>query len=78
MSKPIIFMVSAIWDAEAAVWSGHCDEIPAAADAPTLDGLLSKISAIALDLAADNYPNIDPAAIFIQLSALREAAPAAA
>jgi hypothetical protein len=78
MSKPIIFLVSAIWDAEAGVWSGHCDEIPAAADAPTLDGLLSEISAMALDLAPDNYPDIDPAAIFIQLSALREATPAAA
>jgi len=37
MSKPVIFTISAAWDREAAVWSGHCDEIPAAADAPTLD-----------------------------------------
>ena len=43
MSKPVIFTVSAVWDAEASVWSGHCDEIPAAADAPTLDMLLEKI-----------------------------------
>ena len=78
MSKPVIFTVSAIWDAEAAVWSGHCDDIPAATDAPTLDGLLAKMSGMALDLAPDNYPDIDPASIFIQLSALREAAPAAA
>ena len=34
MSKPVIFTISAIWDDEASVWSGHCDDIPAAADAP--------------------------------------------
>ena len=33
MSKPVIFTVSAIWDEEAKVGSGHCDDIPAAADA---------------------------------------------
>ena len=32
MSKPTIFTISAVWDEEAAVWSGHCDDIPAAAD----------------------------------------------
>ncbi len=37
-------------DEEAAVWSGHCDAITAAADAPTLDEFLAKISAMALDL----------------------------
>ena len=42
MSKPVIFTISAAWDEEAAVWSGHCDDIPAAADAPTLDELLAK------------------------------------
>ena len=26
---------SAAWDEAASVWSGHCDHIPAAADAPT-------------------------------------------
>jgi|HubBroStandDraft_1064217.scaffolds.fasta_scaffold1314996_1 hypothetical protein len=26
MTKPVIFAVSAIWDAEADVWSGQCDE----------------------------------------------------
>jgi hypothetical protein len=73
MTKPVIFTVSAIWDAEAKVWSGHCDEIPAAADAPTLDELLDKISQMALDLAPDNHPGIDPGSIFIQMMALREA-----
>jgi Domain of unknown function (DUF1902) len=42
MSKPVIFTISAAWDDEAAVWTGHCDESPAAADAPTLDELLAK------------------------------------
>ena len=50
MSKPVIFTVSTVWDDEASVWTGHCDDIPAAADAPTLDELLAKISAMAIDL----------------------------
>ena len=78
MSKPLIFTVAAAWDAEASVWSGHCDDIPAAADAPTLDGLLTKISSMALDLLPDNHPDADPANVFIQITALREAEPAAA
>lgn len=73
MSKPVIFTVSAIWDDEASVWSGHCDDIPAAADAPTLDELLAKISAMALDLLPDNHPDIDPSNLFVQITALREA-----
>ena len=32
MAKPLIFTISAAWD-DAEVWSGHCDDIPAAADA---------------------------------------------
>jgi hypothetical protein len=78
MSKPLIFTVAAAWDEEASVWSGHCDDIPAAADAPTLDELLSKISAMALDLLPDNHPTVDPASVFIQITALREADLAAA
>ena len=76
MSKPVIFTISAAWDAEASVWSGHSDEIPAAADAPTLDELLAKISAMALDLLPDNHPEVDPASVFMQITALREAEPA--
>jgi len=76
MSKPVIFTVSAAWDDEASVWSGSCDAIPAAADAPTLDELLAKISAMTLDLLPDNHPGVDPAFVFIQLTALREAEPA--
>lgn len=71
--KPVIFTVSAQWDADAAVWAGHCDDIPAAADAPTLDALLDKITAMALDVLPDNHPDIDPANLFIQITALREA-----
>ncbi len=78
MSKPTIFTISALWDTQACVWSGHCDEIPAAADAPTLDGLLAKISAMALDLLPDNHPGVDPAALHLQITALREAETAAA
>lgn len=78
MSKPLIFTVSASWDEETSVWTGHCDAIPAAADAPTLDELLRKLSAMALDLLPDNHPGIDPSAVYLQMSALREAERAAA
>ena len=78
MTRPTIFTISALWDDEASVWSGHCDDIPAAADAPTLDELLAKISAMALDLLPDNHPAVDPASLFLQITALREAEPAAA
>jgi hypothetical protein len=74
----MIFTISASWDQEASVWSGHCDDIPAAADAVTLDELLAKISAMALDLLPDNHPEIDPAALFWQITALREAEPTVA
>jgi hypothetical protein len=78
MTKPVIFTISAVWDADTAVWSGHCDDIPAAADAPTLDALLDKINAMALDLLTDNHPGVDPASLFLQITALREADIAAA
>ncbi|HTR15108.1 MAG TPA: DUF1902 domain-containing protein [Roseiarcus sp.] len=78
MSKPLIFTVTAVWDEEAKVWSGHCDDIPAAADDPTLDGLFAKISRMALDLAPDNHPGAPPDSIFIQVVALRDAARLAA
>jgi Domain of unknown function (DUF1902) len=39
MPKPVMFIISAAWDDEVSVWRGHCDDIPAAADAPTLDEL---------------------------------------
>lgn len=73
MSKPVIFIISAVWDDEASVWSGHCDDIPAAADAPTLDELLAKMSAMTLDLLPENHPGVDPSTVFLQITALREA-----
>jgi Domain of unknown function (DUF1902) len=44
---------------------------------PTLDELLAKISAMALDLLPDNHPGVDPASVYLQITALREAEPAA-
>jgi hypothetical protein len=78
MARPVIFTISAVWDDEASLWTGHCDDIPAAADAPTLDELLAKISAMTLDLLPDNHPGVDPASVFLQITALREAGRAAA
>ncbi len=69
MSKPTIFTISAAWDDEASVWSGHCDDVPAAADAPTLDQLLEKISAMALDLLPDNHPDVDPQSLSVRIAA---------
>ncbi len=63
MLKPAIFAIGAAWDDEASVWSGHCDDIPPAADAPTLDALPAKISAMALDLLPDHRPEVDPASL---------------
>ena len=74
MPKPVIFTISAVWDDEASVWSGHCDEIPAAADARTLD----ELPAMTLDLLPDNHPDVDPASLYLQITALREAEPAVA
>ena len=78
MSKPVIFTISAVWDQEASVWSGHCDDIPAAADAPTLDELLAKISAMALDLLSGNHPVWIQDRYSCRSPPLREAEPAAA
>ena len=78
MSKPTIFTISTIWDEDASVWSGHCDDIPAAADATSLDELLAKISAMALDVLPDNHPDADPASLYLQITALREAYAASA
>jgi hypothetical protein len=51
--------------------------IQAAADAPTLDELLAKISAMALDVLPDNHPGVDPSSLYLQITALREAEPVA-
>ena len=78
MAKPVIFTITAAWDDEASVWSGHCDDIPAAAAASTLDGVLAKITAMTLDLLPDNHPGLEPSSVFLQITALREAEPVAA
>jgi Domain of unknown function (DUF1902) len=39
---------------------------------------MAKISAMALALLPDNHPGVDPDTVFVQLTALREAGPAAA
>lgn len=78
MSKPTIFTITAAWDEDAAVWTGHCDDIPAAADAPTLDELLAKINAMTLDLLPDNFPDLSPRDVYLQITALKEATPVAA
>jgi hypothetical protein len=69
MAEPIVFTITATWDEEGAVWTGHCDDIPAAADAPTLDELLAKISAMMLDLLPDNYPGVDPSSVCLRYAA---------
>jgi hypothetical protein len=74
MTRPLIFMISAAWDDGASVWKGHCDDIPAAADAPTLDELLAKISAMAVDLLPDNPLGVDPASVYLQITALHRCA----
>jgi hypothetical protein len=78
MTKPTIFTITAAWDNDASVWAGHCDDVPAAADAPTLDELLAKMTAMTLDLLPDNHPGVDPSSVFLQITALREAEPAVA
>ena len=53
------FTITATWDDVASVWSGYCDAIPVAADAPTRDGLLARIREIAADVLPDNHPALD-------------------
>jgi hypothetical protein len=76
--KPVIFIVTAQWDSEAEVWSGHSDEVPIVVEASTLDELLRRAADQALDLLPDNHPGVDPAAVHLQLIVLREAAAIAA
>jgi hypothetical protein len=46
-TKPTIFTISAEWDSEASIWTGHCDDIPAAADMATLNEFRARITAMA-------------------------------
>ncbi len=43
-----------------------------------LDDLLAKISAMALDLLPDNHHGVDPASLYLQITAQREAEPSVA
>jgi hypothetical protein len=65
MMKPLVFTIIATWDSEATLWAGHNDDIPAAADAPSLEELLAKITAMTSDLLPDNYPGADLVALTI-------------
>jgi hypothetical protein len=67
------FTISATWDNEAGVWAGHCDDIPAVADAPALDELLVKIGSMTLDLLPDNFPGVAPESVVLQITELPEA-----
>ena len=78
MTKPVISIISAVWDDEALVWSGYCDDVPSAADAPMLDELVAKMSVMALDLLLDNHSGVDPASLYLQITARPEAEPAIA
>ena len=75
MSRPTIFTITATWDDEVSVWSGSCDEIPAATDAPTLDGLLEKMTAIAIDLLPDNHPDVSADSLFLQIDSVGQGHP---
>lgn len=48
------FDVHAAWDAEASVWWGSNDELPLATEAPTLEGLLDRVLAVAPEIAIEN------------------------
>jgi hypothetical protein len=61
------FTISTVWDDEVAVWVGCCDDIPAAANALTIDELLAKISAMTLDVLPDNHPDIDSKSVCLQI-----------
>jgi hypothetical protein len=72
-AHPLIFTITAAWDDEAAVWTGHCDDIPAAAGAPTLDELLAKMSAMTLDLLSENFSGVETSSVYLRIMVLREA-----
>ena len=78
MARPVIFTISAAWDNEASVWTGHCDDIPAAADLPTLDELLAVPPPWRSISCPTITTGVHPGDLFLQITALREAEPAAA
>ena len=78
MSKPVIFTISATGTMKPRCGADIATTFRPPPTRATLDELLAKISAMALDLLPDNHPDVDPASLFLQITALREAEPAAA
>ena len=78
MPKPVIFTISAAWDAEASVWSGHCDDIPAAADAQRSTNCWRRFRRWRSTCCLTIIPTSIRSSLFLQITALREAEPAAA
>jgi hypothetical protein len=76
MAKPAIFTISAARDDEASVCTLGIATI--FRRPPTLDELLAKISAMAFNLIARQPSRIDPGDLVLQITAVREAEPAAA
>jgi hypothetical protein len=68
-----IFTVIAFWDPEVNFWCGVCDDAPLAVDSPTLDELMVKAPALALDVQPDNRPGIDPRSVVMQMLIARDA-----
>lgn len=59
--KPV---VTARWDPEARVWVAESDDIVGlVTEAPSLDALVARITAIAPELLEDNAEFVDPAII---------------
>jgi hypothetical protein len=67
MSETVTFTIIATRDVNAAVWSGYCDAIPVAADAPTRDALLDKMREMVIDVLSDNRPELGANQITLEL-----------
>lgn len=48
------FEIRAQWDAESGVWWGSNDELPLTTEAPTFEALVTRVLAIAPEIAAEN------------------------
>ena len=68
------FTIAAAWDDEAEAWTGHCETSQPLLTRRHATSCWQKISATALDLLPDNHPGVDPESVYLQLTALREAA----
>ena len=77
MPKPVIFTISASWDDEAYGLERALRGHPAAADAPNSRRTVGKMSAMR-STCSRQPSQIDPGCLFLQITALRVAVPAAA